>query len=74
MKFTWNPDRHSTQVQGILLVQVSPIWFHLEPEYALEARGMAIALPGELQESVGLGTNRALTAVYGRSVAGRPNS
>ena len=28
---------------------------------------MAIALPGELQESVGLGTNRALTAVCGRS-------
>ena len=34
---------------------MSPIWFHLKPEYALEARGMAIALPGELQESVGPG-------------------
>ena len=37
---------------------------------ALQARGMAIALSDEFQKSVGLGTNRALTAVYGRSVAG----
>ena len=41
---------------------------------ALEARGMAIAVPDELQESVGPGTDRALTAVYGRSVAGRLSS
>ena len=46
---------------------MSPIWFHLEPEYALEARGMAIALPGELQESEGPCTNLALRAVRGRS-------
>ena len=32
---------------------------------------MAIAVPDELQENVGLGTNRALRAVRGRSVAGR---
>ena len=38
---------------------------------------MAIAVPDELQESVGPGTNRAvraLTAVRGRSVAGRGSS
>ena len=33
---------------------------------ALEARRMAIAVPDELQESVGHGTNRALRAVCGR--------
>ena len=32
---------------------------------------MAIAVPVELQESVGLGTNRALRAVCGSSVSGR---
>ena len=32
------------------MVQVSPIWFHLEPEYALYQRRMAIAVPDELQE------------------------
>ena len=36
---------------------------------ALEARRMAIAVLDELQESVGLGTNRALRAVRGRSVS-----
>ena len=30
---------------------------------------MAIALPDELQESVGLGTNRALTALRGSSMS-----
>ena len=44
---------------------------HRASRYALEARGMAIALSDELQKSVGLGTNRALTAVYGRSVSVR---
>ena len=34
---------------------------------ALEARRTAIAVPDELQESVGPGTNRALRAVCGRS-------
>ena len=29
VKFTWNPDRHSTQVQGILLVQVTSNCAHL---------------------------------------------
>ena len=32
---------------------------------------MAIAVPDELLESVGLGTNRALRAVCGSSVSGR---
>ena len=41
---------------------------------ALEARRMAIALPGELQESEGTGTNQSLRAVRGRSVAGRLSS
>ena len=41
---------------------------------ALEARGMAIALSDELQESVGPGTNRAVTALCGRSVSGRRSS
>ena len=35
---------------------------------------MAIAVPDELQVSVGLGTNRALTALCGRSVSGRRSS
>ena len=35
---------------------------------------MAIAVPDELQKSGGLGTNRALTAVCGSSVAGRGSS
>ena len=41
---------------------------------ALEARRTAIAVPDELQKSVGPGTNRALTAVCGSSVAGRGSS
>ena len=32
---------------------------HRASGYALEARGMAIAVPDELQESAGPGTNRA---------------
>ena len=40
---------------------------HRAGRCALEARGMAIAVPDELQESVGLGTNRALRTVRGRS-------
>ena len=35
---------------------------------------MAIAVTDELQESVGQGTNRALTAVCGSSVSGRRSS
>ena len=45
---------------------------HRVSGYALEARGMAIALSDELQESVGQGTNRvvrAVRAVCGRSVS-----
>ena len=48
--------------------------FHRASQCALEARGMAIALPDELQESGGLGTNRALRAVCGSSVSGRGSS
>ena len=44
---------------------------HRASRCALEARRMAIAVTDELQESVGPGTNRALTAVCGSSVAGR---
>ena len=40
---------------------------HRASEDALEAPRMAIAVSDELQESVGPGTNRALTAVCGRS-------
>ena len=40
---------------------------HRASGYALEARRMAIAVTDELQESMGQGTNRALTAVCGRS-------
>ena len=36
---------------------------------ALEARRMAIAVPDELQVSVGLGTNRAMTALRGSSMS-----
>ena len=32
------------------MVQVSPIWFHLEPECALEGPGRPIRVPGEFQE------------------------
>ena len=32
------------------MVQVSPIWFHLEPECALEGSGRPIRVPDELQE------------------------
>ena len=49
------------------MVQVSPIWFHLEPERILEVPRMAIAVTDEVQESVGSDSNRALRAVCGRS-------
>ena len=38
---------------------MSPIWFHLEPEYALYQRRMAIAVPDELQE-------RGMQGLHGR--------
>ena len=41
---------------------------------ALEGPGRPIALSDELQESVGQGTNRALTALRGRSVSVRQSS
>ena len=44
---------------------------HRASRNALEARGMAIAVPDELQESVGPGCDRALRAVCGRSVSDR---
>ena len=50
------------------MVQVSPIWFHLEPECALEGPGRPIRVPDEFQESEGLCTNWALRAVCGRSL------
>ena len=40
---------------------------HRASGYALEVPRMAIAVTDELQESVGPGTNRTLTAVCGRS-------
>ena len=40
---------------------------HRASRCALEARGMAIAMSDELQEREGLGANRALRAVRGRS-------
>ena len=40
---------------------------HRASQCALEARGMAIVVPDELQKSGGLGTNQALRAVRGRS-------
>ena len=55
VKFTWHLPLLIIKQLAPKKVQVSPIWLHLEPEYALEARRMAIALPGELQESVGPG-------------------
>ena len=47
---------------------------HRASQCALEARRMAIAVPDEMQKSGGLCTNRALTAVRGRSVAVRRSS
>ena len=41
---------------------------HRARQCALEARRMSIALSDELQESVGQGTNQALTALCGSSV------
>ena len=40
---------------------------HRASRCALEAPRMAITVPGDLQESVGQGSNRALTAVRGSS-------
>ena len=42
---------------------------HRASGYALETRRMAIAMSDELQELESLGTNRALRALCGRSVA-----
>ena len=44
---------------------------HRASGYALETRGMAIAVSDELHEREGPGTNRALAALCGSSVAGR---
>ena len=44
---------------------------HRASRNALEAPRMAIAVPDELQESVGPGTNRALTALRGSSMSVR---
>ena len=47
---------------------------HRASRCALQAPRMAIAVPDELRERVGPGTNRALTSVCGSSVAGRGSS
>ena len=67
MKFTWHLPLLIIKQLAPKKVQVSPIWFHLEPECALEGPGRPIRVPGELQESEGPCTNRALRAVRGRS-------
>ena len=55
-------------VSGLCQVDELPA-NHRASQYALQARGMAIALSDELQESVGPGTNRAVRVV--RDVRGR---
>ena len=47
---------------------MSPIWFHLEPEYALYQRRMAIAVPGEFHEKFGTGTEGCAWQLGGRSM------
>ena len=71
VKFTWHLPLLIIKQLTHKKVQVSPIWFHLEPECALEGPGRPIRVPDELQKSGGLGTNRALTAVCGWSVSVR---
>ena len=60
----WRGSRHSMDTNRC----------HRASGYSLEVPRMAIAVTDELQESVGQGTNRALTAVCGSSVAGRGSS
>ena len=47
---------------------------HRASQCALDGPGRPIRVPDELQKSVGLGTNRALTALYGSSVSVRRSS
>ena len=59
-------------VSGLCQVDELPA-NHRASQYALQARGMAIALSDELQESVGPGTNRFVRALRAvRAVLGRP--
>ena len=66
VKFTWHLPLLIIKQLTHKKVQVSPIWFHLEPECALEGPGRPIRVPGEFQESEGPCTNWALRAVCGR--------
>ena len=59
VKFTWHLPLLIIKQLAPKKVQVSPIWFHLEPECALEGPGRPIRVPGEFQESVGTGFDRA---------------
>ena len=59
VKFTWHLPLLIIKQLTHKKVQVSPIWFHLEPECALEGPGRPIRVPDELQESVGTGFDRA---------------
>ena len=50
VKFTWHLPLLIIKQLTHKKVQVSPIWFHLEPDCALEGPGRPIRVPDELQE------------------------
>ena len=49
-------------------MQVSTIWCHLDQEYALYLRRMAIRVPSEFHEKSGTGSDGCVLPVGGRSV------
>ena len=51
VKFTWHLPLLIIKQLAPKKVQVSPIWFHLEPQCALEWPRMAITVPGEFHEA-----------------------
>ena len=51
VKFTWSLPLLIIKQLAPKKVQVSPIWFHLEPQCALEWPRMAITVPGEFHEA-----------------------
>ena len=51
VKFTWSLPLLIIKQLTHKKVQVSPIWFHLEPQCALEWPRMAIRVPGEFHEA-----------------------
>ena len=51
VKFTWSLPLLIIKQLTHKKVQVSPIWFHLEPQCALEWPRMAITVPGEFHEA-----------------------